>query len=86
MILAGAPADRLPIWMLPHLYRYYYAAGERANHCVDAALTLAAAFAQFGIPAQPWPSATTDSPGPGRTDPVDYGSMKSPCSQPSIVG
>lgn len=54
MILAGAPADRLPIWMIPYLYRYY-AAGERANHCVDAALTLTAAFAQFGIPAQPWP-------------------------------
>jgi hypothetical protein len=71
MILAGAPADRLPIWMLPHLYRYY-AAGERANHCVDAALTLAAAFAQFGIPAQPWPVQLTIKPA-DRRQAVRYG-------------
>jgi len=50
---------------LPHLYRYY-AAGERANHCIDAALTLAAAFGQFGISAQAWPVELVINPADGR--------------------
>ncbi|WP_322755505.1 hypothetical protein [Frankia sp. Cas3] len=53
-ILARAPADRLPIWLLPHLYRQYVT-GAQANHCIDAALTLGAAFNLLGIPARPWP-------------------------------
>lgn len=53
-ILMRAPADRLPIWLLPHLYRQYVT-GAQANHCVDAALTLSVAFDLLGIPARPWP-------------------------------
>ncbi len=49
-----APPERLPLWLLPHLYRFYVA-GNCANHCVDAALTLCAAFEALGIAAQPWP-------------------------------
>jgi hypothetical protein len=71
MIVMGAPPDRLPIWLLPHLYRFY-ASGARANHCVDAALTLAAAFGQFGVPAKPWPVQLVIEPAGGRPS-VRYG-------------
>ena len=70
-IVTEAPADRLPLWLLPHLYRYY-ASGSRANHCVDAALTLAAAFGVVGIPARPWPVELVIASGAGRR-PVRYG-------------
>lgn len=63
--MAEAPPDRLPLLLLPYLYRYY-AAGKRADHCVDAALTLSAAFGALGIPAMPWPVEVVVDPGRGR--------------------
>jgi hypothetical protein len=71
MIVSTAPPERLPLWLLPHLYRYYVA-GNRANHCVDAALTLSAAFDALGIAARPWPVELVIDPGRGRPA-VRYG-------------
>lgn len=72
MIVMEAPPDRLPIWLLPQLYRSYVS-GERSNICIDAAQTLAAGFRQLGIRASVWPVELTIKI-PGRVLPARYGS------------
>jgi hypothetical protein len=71
LVVLHAPPDRLPLWLLPHLYRSY-ASGVRSNICVDASQTLAAAFRQLGIRATLWPVALTIRL-PGRILPAHYG-------------
>ncbi|MCM3920269.1 hypothetical protein ND748_01010 [Frankia sp. AiPs1] len=71
MIVMKAPPDRLPLWLLPHLYRSYVS-GAKSNICIDACQTLAAAFRQLGIRARLWPVELTITP-PGRILPARYG-------------